>query len=336
MKMSHLLYFFSFFIANQLFARTFSTLRNGNFDDPSVWNLSQVPIFEEDTILIHHAIIYNRSYGTFGVPDCIKRPYIHISEMGHLCIDKNDTMFNIYLIQRGKFTARTIVKIGTEHFVYGPAYSNKTIISLGKFKSAIHVYRPGKYVVDTNKLSCLDSIKIDSSTAYDSKCPQASFFLRDSFLDSFRLKFWTYAVPYMNFKFQFPDTNIFVQTSDSFIYTMKNRKDFTIKISATDVCDRVYTYEMKYQFQESNSSIVRISKPNIQWQFIDDKKILVSSEVTAIFTVLIYDLTGRRLYECAARNEDEIDMTQSPSGTYYIQILGENKQIIQSARFLLP
>ena len=336
MKTLNLFCFFTILMASQLWAITYTSIRNGNFDDPSVWDKSQVPSFEEDTILIHHAIIYNRNSSPFGLPNCVKRPYIFISEVGHLCIDKNDTIYNIYLVQRGRFTARELLRKGTEHFIYGPAYSNRSVLTIGKFKSAIYVLTPGRYSVDSFKYSCLDSIKIDSTGVYDSKCPQGLFYIRNSFLDSFSLKFWTYAIPYMNFKFQFPDTAIFTKTNDSFTYKMKTRKDFTLYISAADICDRGYKYETKYKFQENFSSVEIGSKPNFEWKFVGDKRIQIMNEVDVIFSVIIYDMAGRKIYESTTRGKDDIDMNQGSSGIYYIQILDENKQLIHTDRFHLP
>lgn len=336
MKTVKLFYFLTILMASQLFANTYTSIRNGNFDDPSVWDKSQVPSFEEDTILIYHAIIYNRNSSTFGLPNCVKRPYIFISEVGHLCIDKNDTLYNICLVQRGRFTARELLRTGTEHFVYGSAYSNRSILTIGKFKSAIYVRTPGRYSVDTVKYSCTDGIKIDTTGIYNSKCPQGLLYIRDSLQDSLTLKFWTHAIPYMNFRFQFSDTTIFAKTNDSFTYKMKTKKDFTLYVSSTDICDRAYKYQKKYKFEENNSGIEIKYKPTVEWQFIGNKSIQVRNEDNTILSVIIYDLAGRKIYESTIRGKDEIDMNQNPSGIYYIRILDKDNQLLKTDRFHLP
>ena len=60
------------------------------------------------------------------------------------------------------------------------------------------------------------------------------------------------------------------------------------------------------------------------------------NEVDVIFSVIIYDMAGRKIYESTTRGKDDIDMNQGSSGIYYIQILDENKQLIHTDRFHLP
>lgn len=316
-------------------ARVFNSIRHGNFDDLTIWDKNEVPIFDEDTIRIHHTILYSRDSIVFGIKQCKKRPVIIVERTGVFCLQNPYHMYSLIIYSYGKMFTLGIEYRGVEHYMYNDTtYHNGRVLLtiLGAYypTRTVTAYRGHMRVSSNYRFDCAQSTAIDTGI-YDNKCPKGVFYVDDSIGSDSSIKFWLYSQPYMRFRLNFPDTVLEKYTGDSFIYQSKSKDSFTLKVAMADICDKVYKTSKWYDLRKSsagkNAILTKESEENFRISIGGNGQLIMKSDKEKIYNFYIYDLSMKKVYEEQFFKETSFERTSYFSKGLYILLIKDQNEI---------
>lgn len=326
---------------NSAYARVFRTIQDGNFDNPSIWDKEEVPLFDSDTIHIFHHVVYSRDSQMMGIKHCKKRPLIIVERTAKFCLMRPYNLYSLIIYSYGKMITDSLEYRGVDHYIL-----NDTVLEHGRVMMTIHgaVY-PGKIVaaqrgvmqVIKGKFDCNTLINEDTEM-YSANCPKGMFFIQDSIGIDTTIKYWLYSNIPMNFVFSFPDTTIIKATGDSISY--KARIDpLKLKVKMNDLYDRGYQFEKEYKFSNYTSNVYssNSSKAPLVDILMMPSMINIRGETGKEYVATIYDLTMKKVYEERFYSETSIDNfhLNVPAGHYIILLSDRNGKVIKSEKVRL-
>lgn len=328
---------FSAFIFTSFLAKskTFTSIADGNFDNPAIWDQGVVPSFDGDTMYIFHHIIYSRDSVNMGNIDCKVRPCIYVKPTAIVCVIGRHIIYNMYIEQVGgiMYFGETNYR-GVEH----QADSNSRIF----YQTRFVVEQGGKFrccscggwrKVEAVAFDC-NSIPIDTEF-YSTKCPKPVYYIEESKKNDSTVFYKLHSNITMMFDFKFPDTTIQKYSGDSFIYTRKKRDTFTVVINMTDYCDRKFIKSIRYDFRKNSSvsnSIYSAYNDNFELTYLDYSTISVKSADFHEYEIIVYNSNGQKLSREKFKSQATIQVDHLSKSIYFLYLVNENGQIVFSKK----
>lgn len=329
MKRSTFLTFFFILVCSQsVYSRTFVSIKNGNFDDTTIWDLNKIPSVDGDTIVINHSVIFDRDIDTIG-DFSYDMPYFKINKLGMLCFDRNYTYINLFIEVFGTLNARRM-EIKSHIDVYGFMYSNRQRITIG---GRVSIFR-GRGVVDSIIYSCKDSIDIDTQQ-YTSSCPKALYLIEKELINDSTLKFDVYSNLPMTFEFVFIDTTIEVKQGESFTYNLKDRDSITVDVDMTDYCDRTYLERLNCQKSIGDSTVSSfvIEVHENEFQLLrNGSEYIIDPRNMKDYIFNLFSIHGEKLRSEHFRSSYQFDLSLYEYQLFIVGIFDDRENLVYSKK----
>lgn len=298
-------------------AKTYTSICDGDFFSPTVWDINEVPTLNNDTFYISHKLYFNRSSDTFS-PNNTKRNFIHVTFTGFLCLSKDYYFCGTDLFLQGlMYSKKLYVFNGLIHVKGGKMYSNTIVIYLGG-KSIVD--SAGRITVDTKNRNC-DSILPDPEGVYSSKCPKANFKIDTVWVNDSVLSFSCTSNQLLTLNYKFKDTSIRIASSSKFSYNIKDKDTVNLWVSATDNCDKYYELNLKYLFKKKTTAALLSSNLSVVLEKISENRWHLTTNCFSKINLNIYSLSGQLILSRPFLKQTDFDLSEYTKGIYILKLI---------------
>jgi hypothetical protein len=318
------------FISINCYSKTYNSIKDGNFDDPSTWLENQVPNFNGDTINISHSIYFKRKNDTvksFNTWYDLNR--INIRKEGVLCMrNENYIIYSVFFNVEGQLyvnnTRFWFCGFDIKGYVSCDNKVSWNEVQGSKFQG--YGFNIGYYEVEDN---C--TIISNEIFGFNSNCMKTAFVLIDSPIDERTSKYFIFSNRKIDIKLIFPDTTYLINSDESVIYKRKTSDSLRINIIATDTC--LNTYSRRYTLNPLKSSMVsnnqvihKISIENFE------NSINIHSFNNDLYQLLLFDLNSRLILNQSFSKMIVLNTNDFHNGLYILNIFDNQGRFIMNKK----